>query len=76
MIKLSQHNAELIDLNDRALMEALLDKWGHTYKTISWGSGFKFTEIDGVQYYNAAAGKNRMIEIINEHSDENGVVIL
>lgn len=76
MKRLSKHNAELIDLNDRVLMEALLEKWGHTYKSIAWGKSFKFTEIDGVSYENGAAGKNRMIDIINEHSDENGVIIL
>lgn len=76
MKKLSKINAELIDLNDRVLIEALLDKWGYTYKSIRWGSGFKFTEINGVRYDTGAAGKNRVIEIINEHSDKNGVVIL
>lgn len=76
MIRLSKHNAELINLNDRVLIEALLEKWGYTYKSIAWGKNFKFTEVDGIEYATGAAAKTRIIEIINEHSDENGVVIL
>lgn len=76
MIRLSKHNAELINLNDRVLIEALLEKWGYTYKSIAWGKSFKFTEVDGIEYATGAAAKTRIIEIINEHSDENGIVIL
>lgn len=77
MIKLSKHNQELIDMMDRELLEALLEHWGISYKVNKWwGKTFKFTEVDGVEYATGAAAKTRIIEIINEHSDENGIVIL
>lgn len=76
MAILSKFNREIIDVNDEALMVALVEKFGHTCSTCKYNRGsWMFSKIDDTRYTRRSAGHNRAIEIINENSTD-GIINL
>lgn len=81
--ELSKDNADIVDLADIFEVKVLLEHWGHRVRLYSGTSSntgkryYYIDTIDGISYRgDNDAATRAVIRIINQHLDENGIVVI